>query len=73
MVASAIIHLVFLTDETEFKDYKRAMRAILDGVGVRRPLTVPSTLMFGYPLSPKLAIRVNRVWRSLVGFHHNQG
>ena len=33
VVASAIIHLVFLTDETEFKDYKRAMRAILDGVG----------------------------------------
>jgi hypothetical protein len=73
VVAAAVIHLVFLTGETEFTEYRRTMRAILHGVGVRRPLTVPSTLMFGYPLSPKLAIGLNRVWKSLVGYHHHQG
>ncbi len=73
VVAAAVIHLVFLTGETKFRDYKRTMRAVLDGVGLRRPLTVPSTLMFGYPLSPKLAIRLNRVWKSLVGYQHHQG
>jgi len=73
VVAAAVIHLVFLTGETQFRDYRRTMRAILDGVGVRRPLTIPSTLMFGYPLSPRLAIRLNRVWKSLVGYHHHQG
>jgi len=73
MVASAVIHLVFLTGETQFKEYRRTMRAILDGVGVRRPLTIPSTLMFGYPISPRLAIRLNRIWKSLVGYHHHQG
>ena len=69
-VAAAIVHLVFLTGETEFREYKRTVRALLDGVGIRRPLTIPSVLMFGYPLSPKLAVRLSRVWRSLVGFHH---
>lgn len=71
VVARAIIHLVFLTGETQFREYRRTMRAILDGVGVRRPLTVPTTLMFGYPLSPKLAISLNRIWKSLVGYHYN--
>lgn len=73
MVANAVIHLVFLTGDTNFHDYRRAMRAILHGVGIRRPLVVPSTLMFGYPISPKLAISLYRTWKSLVGFHHHQG
>lgn len=73
MVANAIIHLVFLTGDKEFREYRRAMRAILHGVGVRRPLTVPSILMFGYPLSPRLALSLYRTWKSLVGYQHHQG
>ncbi len=73
MVANAVIHLVFLTGDTRFHEYRRTMRAILNGVGVRRPLIVPSTLMFAYPVSPRLAISLNRVWKSLVGYHHHQG
>jgi len=73
VVARAAIHLVFLTNDTHFREYRRTMRAILRGVGVRRPLTVPTLLMFGYPLSPRLAVALNRTWRSLVGYHHNQG
>jgi len=73
MVANAIIHLVFLTGDTQFHEYRRTMRAILHGVGVRRPLVVPSTLMFLYPVSPKLAVSLYRTWKSLVGFHHHQG
>lgn len=73
MVANAVIHLVFLTNDTHFHEYRRTMRAVLRGVGLRRPLIVPSALMFGYPLSPRIAISVNRVWKSLVGYHHHQG
>ena len=73
MVANAVIHLVFLTNDTHFHEYRRVMRAVLHGVGLRRPLIVPSALMFGYPLSPRIAISVNRVWKSLVGYHHHQG
>lgn len=73
MVANAVIHLTFLTQDTHFKEYRRTMRAILNGVGLRRPLIVPSTLMFVYPLSPRLAISLNRAWKSLVGWHHHQG
>jgi glycosyltransferase involved in cell wall biosynthesis len=73
MVANAVIHLVFLTGDTRFHEYRRTMRAVLDGVGLRRPLVVPSTLMFGYPLFPRLAISINRVWKSVVGYHHHQG
>jgi glycosyltransferase involved in cell wall biosynthesis len=73
MVANAVIHLVFLTGDTHFREYRRAMRAILHGVGIRRPLVVPSTLMFVYPVSPKLALSLYRTWKSLVGFHHHQG
>lgn len=72
MVVNCVVHFVFLTGETEFKEYRRTMRALLDGVGVRRPLTVPSILMFGYPLSPKLAISLNRMWKSFVGNPHVQ-
>lgn len=73
MVANAVIHLVFLTEDVHFREYRRTMRLILDGVGLRRPLTVPSALMFGYPISPRLAVSLNRTWKSLVGFHHHQG
>ena len=73
MVANAVIHLVFLTGDTNFQDYHRAMRAILHGVGIRRPLVVPSALMFVYPISPRFAISLYRTWKSLVGFHHHQG
>lgn len=73
MVANAVVHLVFLTGDTTFHEYRRTMRAVLDGVGLRRPLVVPSALMFGYPLSPRLAISLNRTWKSLVGYHHHQG
>ena len=73
MVANAIIHLVFLTGDTNFHDYRRTMRAILHGVGIRRPLVVPSTLMFAYPISPRLTISLYRTWKSLVGYHHHQG
>lgn len=71
VVARAVIHLVFLTNDTHFHEYRRTIRAILRGVSVRRPLTVPTVLMFGYPLSPRGAIALNRLWRSLVGFHYN--
>lgn len=71
IVVRAIIHLVFLTNDTQFREYRRTMRAILRGVGVRRPLTIPTLLMFGYPLYPRAAIALNRAWRSLVGFHYN--
>jgi len=73
MVANAVIHLVFLTEDTHFREYRRTMRLILNGVGLRRPLTIPSALMFGYPISPRLAVSLNRTWKSLVGFHHHQG
>jgi hypothetical protein len=73
MVANAVIHLVFLTGDTRFHEYRRTMRALLRGVGLRRPLLVPSALMFGYPLSPRVAISLNRTWKSLVGWHHHQG
>lgn len=73
MVANAVIHLVFLTGDTRFHEYRRTMRAILHGVGIRRPLVVPSTLMFAYPVSPRLTIALNRAWKSLVGWHHHQG
>jgi len=72
MVVNSVVHFVFLTGETRFREYRRTMRALLDGVGLRRPLTVPSALMFGYPLSPKLAISLNRAWKSLVGNAHVQ-
>ncbi len=72
MVVKAIVHLVFLTGDLEFREYRRTMRGLLAGVGVRRPLTVPTTLMFGYPLSPRLALTLYRVWKSLVGFHYIQ-
>jgi len=67
VVADAIIHLVFLSRETHFHEYRRTMRAILRGVGVRRPLTVPTLLMFGYPLAPRVAVVLGRTWWSLVG------
>ena len=73
MVANAVIHLVFLTGDTQFHEYRRTMRAILHGVAIRRPLVVPSTLMFVYPISPRLTISLYRTWKSLVGFHHHQG
>ncbi len=73
MVVNAVIHLVFLTGDAHFHEYRRTMRAILHGVGLRRPLLVPSTLMFVYPVSPRLAITLNRTWKSLVGWHHHQG
>ena len=73
VVATAVVHLVFLTGDPAFGNYPRAMRALLDGVGIRRPLTVPTTLMFLYGFAPRLAVGLNNAWRSLVGFHHNQG
>jgi len=73
MVANAVVHLVFLTNDTHFHEYRRTVRALLAGVGLRRPLVVPSSLMFGYPISPRLAIALNRTWKSLVGYHHHQG
>jgi len=73
IVATAVVHLVFLTGDTNFGNYPRAMRALLYGVGIRRPLTVPTTLMFLYGFAPRLAVGLNNTWRSLVGFHHNQG
>lgn len=73
VVAKAVVHLVFLTADPAFGNYRREMRALLDGVGIRRPLTVPTTLMFLYGFAPRLAVRLNNIWRSLVGFHHNQG
>jgi len=73
MVVNAVVHLVFLTGDTSFHDYRRMMRAMLHGVGIRRPLVVPSTLMIAYPVSPKLAIALYRTWKSLVGYHHHQG
>ncbi len=72
VVANAIINLVFVTGETEFHEYHRTMRAVLDGVGVRRPLTVPTILFFGYPLAPRLAVSLGRIWKELVGYHHTQ-
>ena len=68
MVASAVIHLVFLTGDANFHDFRRTVRAILGGLGIRRPLVVPTILMLGYPLSPRLAIQLNRRWKSLVGY-----
>ncbi len=71
VVAKAIVHLVFLTGDTQFHEYRRTVRALLDGVGVRRPLTIGTILLVAYPLSPKLAIAIGRLWKSLVGFHYH--
>ncbi len=68
-VVNAILHLVFHTRETGFHEYRRTMRALLDGVGLRRPLTVPTLLMFGYPLAPKVAVRLAGLWQSHRRFH----
>lgn len=73
MVAKAIVHLVFLTGERQFHEYRRTMRALLDGVGVRRPLAIGTILLVGYPVSPRLALALGRTWKSLVGFQHNPG
>ncbi len=67
MVVSAVIHLVFVSGETEFHEYRRTMRALLDGVGVRRPLAVMFVLMFGYPLSPRGTLALYRTWKALAG------
>ena len=73
IAVSAILHLVFLSEDVRFHEYARLMRSLLDGVGVRRPMTVPSILMFGFPLSPRLAIASYRAWSSLVGEAHSPG
>jgi glycosyltransferase involved in cell wall biosynthesis len=72
LVTSAVVNLVFLTGTTDFPEGGRTVRALLDGVGIRRPLVVPSSLMFLYPFAPKMAIRLARTWKDLVGYHHAQ-
>ena len=71
IVVRSIIHLVFKTGDTQFHEYRRTMRGLLAGVGVRRPLVVGTTLLFAYPLSPRLAVALSQAWTRLVGFRFN--